>query len=233
MGKHVNSVSGAVGVCRAKVSCPFGDIEAEHFSTNEAAVMYAERLLEPRIEVLFTPLEVDAFLQSVTIEDEYLRRKLYEQRGYGPSEMLRSVAAPKPRKFSVAELNQVKEFFDESRYGDPRYKAFVNKIEEAAFRGAMMLPLEGDDQNESFDPSVHNLSHQDIADRTTDERVWNQDTLMRDVYFDARYAGLSEEAAYAFMLKWDSYSDDHFGEEGFNWTKDSRKMMKEFRLGKE
>jgi len=197
---------------------------------------YAERLLEPRIEVPFTPTEVDVFLSSTTIDDEHLRRKLYEQRGYGPSEILASVAAPKLQKFSVAELNQIKKCFDESQYGDTKYKSFVNKIEEVAFRETMMLPLEGDAENANFDPSVRNLSHQDIADRTTDERVWNKDTLMRDVYFNARHAGLSEKAAYAFMiafiLKRDTYSGEHFGEEGFNWIKDSRRMMKEFRLGR-
>ena len=38
------------------------------------------------------------------------------------------------------------------------------------------------------------------------DKVWSQDTVVREWYYDARFAGLAHEAAYAYAQDWDARS---------------------------
>lgn len=48
MAYHINPQTGNPGVCRAKKTCPFGDLESEHFPDRETARAHYEKLMESR-----------------------------------------------------------------------------------------------------------------------------------------------------------------------------------------
>jgi hypothetical protein len=44
-GYHINPTTGEPGLCKAKVSCPFGDLEDDHYTSREAAAAAYEKTM--------------------------------------------------------------------------------------------------------------------------------------------------------------------------------------------
>lgn len=151
MRVHINPETGEPGICKATISCPFGDLETDHYpSKEEARAAYSEKVEEILKRIETTELAYDLIKK----ETARLSRK--------KSSLIKKINK-KPSKASIAELEKVEIEFKNS-VDETRHLAYMKRFaSKEAIRMNLIEPNVYDDSDSSGEYPSSKLSFDDEA----------------------------------------------------------------------